>query len=298
MPDLSAIAIEKQRHPTLSAESPFNIDYMYARTPSSGYSGDIHYALQLGIQLTGATEIVYDDFSRICRPGDCWWTMCWEPHALKVLEKRSFTVAVNLEMNAIGSVDPFGGCHWLLPFTLPREQRYVPASDAERAKFLDAGRKLYHWNSRRNTYWQQKSWLLINELLLTAISKLNRIQPAIAEQAALSSDKFARLRPAIELARACDDEPVTLAKAAKACSLSASRFSELFREALGSSFGQFAARVRISQAARDIARSNMAVEEVAAKWGFFDSSHFCHAFKKIYQCSPSEFRRRQESMKI
>ena len=77
--------------------------------------------------------------------------------------------------------------------------------------------------------------------------------------------------------------------------MSASRFSELFREALGSSYGQFAARARLSQAARDIATSNLAVEEVAARWGFFDSSHFCHAFKKIYQCSPTEFRKRRNS---
>ena len=100
MPDLSLIAIEKQKHPTLSAESPFNIDYMYARKPTSTYSGDIHYALQLGIQLTGSSEIVYDNYSRICRPGDCWWTMCWEPHACKILEKRSFIVAVNLDKTA------------------------------------------------------------------------------------------------------------------------------------------------------------------------------------------------------
>ena len=54
----------------------------------------------------------------------------------------------------------------------------------------------------------------------------------------------------------------------------------------------------IRQAARDIATSNMAVEEVAAKWGFFDSSHFCHAFKKIYQCSPSEFRRKRHENQV
>ena len=295
MPDLSTIAIEKQKHPTLSAERPFDIDYMYAPEPTDTYSGDIHYALQLGITLTGATEILYDNFSRVCRPGDCWWTMCWEPHACRILEKRSFTVAVNLEMNALGSVDPFGGCHWLLPFTLPPEQRYAPSDEADRRKFLEAGRKLFHWNQRRGAYWQQKSWLMINDLLLTAISKLNYVQTASVEQALASGDRFARLRPAIELARSCGAEPVTLAKAAKACSLSASRFSELFREALGSSYGQFAARARLSQAARDIATSNLAVEEVAARWGFFDSSHFCHAFKKIYQCSPTEFRKRRNS---
>ena len=60
MPDLSTVAIEKQKHPTLSAESPFNIDYLYTRTPTQEYSGDIHYALQLGIQLTGSTEVLYD----------------------------------------------------------------------------------------------------------------------------------------------------------------------------------------------------------------------------------------------
>jgi len=299
MPDLSTIAIERQKHPTLSAESPFNIDYMYVRKPTGEYSGDIHYALQLCICLTGATEIVYDDFSRVCHPGECWWTMCWEPHACRVLDKRSFTVAVNLEMNSLGSVDPFGGCHWLLPFILPPRQRYVPQTATERQMFLEAGRKLFHWNQRQESYWQQKSWLLINELLLTAINSLHdATQTDNLEQTLASGDRFARLRPAIELARTSGPEPVTLAKAAKACSLSASRFSELFREALGSSYGQFAARARLSQAARDIATSSMAVEEVAAKWGFFDSSHFCHAFKKIYQCSPSEFRKKRNNNQV
>jgi len=299
MPDLSSIAIEKQRHPTLSAERPYSIEHMYVKEPSEKYSGDIHYALQLGICLSGAAEIVYDNHSLICRPGECFWTMCWEPHACRVLEKRTFVLAVNLEMNSLGSVDPFGSCHWLLPFTLPPAERYVPGNEDEKQKCLDAGRKLFHWNSKRNAYWQQKSWLLINDLVLSAISKLNKVRPAGVEQSLASCDRFARLRPAIELAGSATAEPVTLAQAAKACSLSASRFSELFREALGSSFGQFAARARLSQAARDIATSNMAVEEVAAKWGFFDSSHFCHAFKKIYQCSPSEFRRRrQESTAI
>ncbi|MBE6370217.1 MAG: helix-turn-helix transcriptional regulator [Lentisphaerae bacterium] len=294
MPDLSTIAIEKQRHPTLSAASPFNIDYMYVKNPSDSYYGDIHYALQLGICLTGAIEIVYDDFSRICRPGECFWTMCWEPHACRVLKKRSFTVAVNLEMNSLGSIDPFGACNWLLPFTLPPSERYVPTTDNDRMKFLEAGRKLFHWNHRRSVYWQQKSWLLINELLLEALGNIHSQYHPSSGHITASCDRFARLRPAIELVSAAEDEPLTLARAAKACSLSSSRFSELFREALGSSFGQFAARARISQAARDIATSNMAVEEVAAKWGFFDSSHFCHAFKKIYQCSPSEFRRRRK----
>ena len=81
MPDLSNITLEKQRHPTLAPDSPFNIDFMYESQPKREYSGDIHYALQLGIVVTGAIEVVYNDYSRICRPGECFWTMCWEPTA-------------------------------------------------------------------------------------------------------------------------------------------------------------------------------------------------------------------------
>ena len=137
MPDLSTIALEKQRHPSLAPDSPFNIDCMFAPQPSDKYSGDVHYALQLCIVLTGAVEVVYNDYSRICRRGECFWTMCWEPHACRALERRSFLVAINLEMNSLGSVDPFGTCHWLLPFTVPPEQRYVPETLEQKLFFLE-----------------------------------------------------------------------------------------------------------------------------------------------------------------
>ncbi|MBO5959854.1 MAG: helix-turn-helix transcriptional regulator, partial [Lentisphaeria bacterium] len=83
--------------------------------------------------------------------------------------------------------------------------------------------------------------------------------------------------------------PPSLSEAAKMCALSPSRFSELFRRTMGVSYGKFAIRVRMSNAAKDLLSGRFSLEEISQKWGFFDSAHFCHSFKKFYRISPSQF---------
>ena len=58
---------------------------------------------------------------------------------------------------------------------------------------------------------------------------------------------------------------------------------------MGVSYGKFALRVRMSNAAKDLMSGRYTLEEIAIKWGFFDSAHFCHSFKKFYGVSPSKF---------
>lgn len=58
---------------------------------------------------------------------------------------------------------------------------------------------------------------------------------------------------------------------------------------MGVSYGKFAIRVRMSNAAKDLLAGKLSLDEVAQKWGFFDSAHFCHAFKKFYRVSPGQF---------
>ena len=32
-------------------------------------------------------------------------------------------------------------------------------------------------------------------------------------------------------------------------------------------------------------------QEIAAKWGFYDESHFSHLFKRLYGCTPGNYRK-------
>ncbi len=80
-------------------------------------------------------------------------------------------------------------------------------------------------------------------------------------------------------------------RAAAACNLSTSRFSVLFRRAMGVSYGQFSLRARLAQAAQRLAQGDATVEDVAGQLGFVDGSHLHRVFVKHFGATPAEYRR-------
>ncbi|OGV48416.1 MAG: hypothetical protein A2X49_06960 [Lentisphaerae bacterium GWF2_52_8] len=286
MPDLTTIQIERQKHPGISALNPFDIGWEYEFMPNAGFRGDMHYALQIGIVIHGKAEIIFDSFSRVYTPGEIWWTMCWEPHAYRLLGRRNFILVINIDIDNLGNCGPFPDCHWLTPFTAPPDKRFCPSSGEERKTVKSLAQTLFHlcWDKPLN--WHPDAWLRIHQFILHAIAEMNR---GSAPEILQNASGFSRIKAALNMVQETDARPPSLADAAKACSLSASRFSELFRRNMGVSFGKFAARVRMAHAAKDLLAGTKTIEEIAAKWGFFDSCHFCNSFKKFYKHSPRQF---------
>ena len=293
MGKLNQINVEKQTHPDLSVLSPFDIAYEYHFQPEKDFHGDSHYALQFCIVLSGSAEMMMENFSGNYETGDLWWNMCWDPHAYRLTGKRNFVMAVNIDVEQLGSCSPFGGCNWLAPFVAKPSKRYLPATPAERAFILDKGRRLFHLSKKKENNWRISSWLLIHELLLFAINHMewSNLEPRSEKDSSLNA--FSRIRKALNKVWISDARPPNLSEAAKMSGLSSSRFSELFRRTMGVSYGKFAIRVRMSNAAKDLLSGRFSLEEIAQKWGFFDSAHFCHAFKKFYRISPSLFASRK-----
>ncbi len=101
-----------------------------------------------------------------------------------------------------------------------------------------------------------------------------------------------RLLPALTALHAGAGDRLTMDRAAAACSLSTSRFSVLFRRALGLSFGQFSLRTRVSQAAQRLLQEDATIEDIATQFGFVDGSHLHRVFVKHFGATPAEYRRR------
>lgn len=220
--------------------------------------------------------------------GDLWWNMCWEPHAYRLTGRRNFVLAVNLDMEQLGSCAVFGGCNWLAPFVAPPGQRYRPRNPEERERVLELGRRLLHLYRKRENNWRISSWLLIHELLIFAINRMDwHSLGSTLDRESLNS--FTRIRKVLEQIRENDSRAPSLLEAAEICSLSTSRFSEVFRRTMGVSYGKLVIRVRMTHAAKDLLSGYYSLEEIVQKWGFFDSAHFCHAFKKFYRVSPGKF---------
>ena len=79
---------------------------------------------------------------------------------------------------------------------------------------------------------------------------------------------------------------------ARAAGLSPSHFSHLMRERAGTTFTQLLLRIRLDHARRLLARGHLPVADIAAACGFNEQSYFTRVFKRAFNDTPADYRRR------
>lgn len=278
------------KHPQLSPSHPLEVLWDYHRGPETVSHGDVHYVLQVSIVRYGHVEIAYENFTRLCGAGDIWLTACWEPHAFRCLDARNLIMTVNVNLDDLGEIGLVGtSVNWLALFSVPPERRYHPQTDAERLHIQAWARRITRIYRRQSPNWLPQCWLEFHNLLLH-ILKFQSEAPHAEEDALMVREHLERIRPALELVRTSAVLPA-LQTAASACHLSVSRFSELFRKALGTSYGHFALRARIGHCASDLMDGSLRLKEIAARHGFCDAASLCNAFQRVFHCTPTEFLR-------
>jgi AraC family transcriptional regulator len=63
-----------------------------------------------------------------------------------------------------------------------------------------------------------------------------------------------------------------------------------FRKFYAESVGEYARRLRLEAACRQISQTRLSLSEIAANAGFYDQSHFSNTFKRHTGMTPAEFR--------
>ena len=91
--------------------------------------------------------------------------------------------------------------------------------------------------------------------------------------------------------RAHYGEPLTLEGVAQKVFVSPFYLSHLFKEELDLTFVEYLTRVRIEEAKRLLAESNLSVLGVAEKVGYEDGSYFSKVFRKVTGLTPKLYRR-------
>ncbi len=103
---------------------------------------------------------------------------------------------------------------------------------------------------------------------------------------------------AVQLARAVAfmeqhfDRDLSREEVARAAGLSPSHFSHLMRDRAGITFTQLLLRIRLDHARRLLARDRLSVADIAAACGFNEQSYFTRVFKKAFNDTPADYRRR------
>jgi AraC-like DNA-binding protein len=249
---------------------------------------DMHYALELGVVLTGRMRRVYPQYEMVARPGDIWICGMWEPHGCQCLcdnvRVLVFTVWPPLLADMRWAEAP--RFNWLLPFVVPPKDR--PRATAKSRKwFAGLGKRIRELKSEAEPRGKLELRLCFLEILL----RITRDWNPPADRREVPTGAFSKVNRAIEIVFA-NRRLIPVQEVAAACGMSRNRFGRLFQEVVGISFPQFSLRYRLSGAANQLVCSDEATKRIARDWGFADDSHLHKAFVEHYGLTPTEYRRR------
>lgn len=85
-------------------------------------------------------------------------------------------------------------------------------------------------------------------------------------------------------------QPISLLGVATSVDVNPAHLARTFRRHYQCSVGEYVRRLRLDFAAREIVESDMSLAEIASAAGFYDHSHFTHAFKARTGMTPTEYR--------
>jgi AraC family transcriptional regulator of arabinose operon len=101
-----------------------------------------------------------------------------------------------------------------------------------------------------------------------------------------------RVEEAIEFATRRLADPIGLNDMARAVNLSPSRFGHLFLTEMGVSPCAFLERQRLARAAHLLQISTSTIQEISSQVGFENAFYFSNRFRRSFNMSPSEYRKR------
>lgn len=105
-----------------------------------------------------------------------------------------------------------------------------------------------------------------------------------------------RIQTSIEYIEKNLNEKILLEDLAKLTFLSKYHFHRVFHSLVGETVMDYVRKRRLTEAAKELIESNEKIVDIALKYQFSSQESFTRAFKRMFDISPGEFRRRQVSI--
>ena len=228
---------------------------------------DMHSAIHLGIIRTGENCGIFGRDELNLSAGAIYLTAPWEPH---YTEKSSGAELLLITLDARSLEDFFCSC----PENLTALLRMPPAQRMEHINRKNIPpaclEKIIRFAGDQQSPRQKlRLWHAVLEFFMETVPE----QPEKIPQ----NDDYCRLLPVLEK---LGSKMITLNDAARICNLSTSRFSALFKNFSGLSFGKYERNFRLNGAAGDI-RRGATIKEAAERWDFCDKSHLSRLLKNF-----------------
>jgi len=145
-------------------------------------------------------------------------------------------------------------------------------SEEQRASLLATGWQIHREAVAQRPGWENAVRIHLLQAMLTVARDWSPDE--VAETPRVAAE-LSEINPALQLVygSALQGGKVCLDDAAAACKMGRSLFCRAFRAATGLSFTQFDLRLRLSVALHLLRTTQLPIEDIAARTGFWDRSH-------------------------
>jgi len=250
----------------------------------------IHKGMDFGIGVVPGLELHYGEVVLRPEAGDVWLGAMWEPHAWRSLSADARSTIVTFLPDVVE--EGFGLEPSLLGmFVLPPDERPRVTSEKTRALMISIGEEILRESRERRGDWD----VAVRICLVRALFALRREwhpSEEARQMGQVDSNLICRIMPALTLAHSNLGRRVSSLEGAAACALTPSWFHNIFRQAMGLSYGAFCRRMRLAHAARELLTTEATIETLAEQFGFADGSHLHRRFVAHFRCTPAEYRRK------
>ncbi len=144
------------------------------------------------------------------------------------------------------------------------------------------------WSQPEDVFSDCVRKLHFQEIIIELLRRNTHANYVTAEGILISDIAVAEARRYID---ANYNEPLTLEGVADIYRLNPSYFSNKFKSVNGIGFKKYLNNVRIIRAEELLLETDMSITEIAMKCGYETSNYFGDAFRRINNCSPSQFRK-------
>jgi AraC-like DNA-binding protein len=246
---------------------------------------DVHYAVSLGIVLSGQVKMHYSNGGHLYGPGQIWFTGVWEPHGWNVTKAPYDVLYMFVSPEWIDMIryEEAPELNYLDLFMSPANQR-PRILESERPFFTALAKKYAKSLSHPQPYRQVISRILFQEIMLEIWVR----HPTPPLQTGASFDSFLKINPAFYHLFSQKDY-ITEDQAAAVCHMSLKSFNNVFKEAMGTTFAKFSLRYRLNGVVTQLLQTRKSIKTIAYEWGFTNLSNLGHCFKKQFGCSPTEY---------
>lgn len=260
-------------------------DIFYSESPSSAMHWH-HYCEILYIRK-GNLRLKCNDYSFELEEGDICYIYPLQLHKTQKIGNNPVDYAViKFDIHTINIPDAYIQKMYDYFVTRTSEQDYCLIVKNSETISDTVASIVSEYNSKEELHTFKMQADIYNILIYIA-RMCNKELPQTKEKQSDDSLSFYRILEYIDLH---SEEQIDVQELAEKCHLSYSHFARLFRENYGRSCKEYITYIRLNKADELLMHTNYDLSFIAAKTGFFDSSHLIKTYKRWKGITPKQQR--------